>query len=96
MTPDVDLLILTDLNAALASIAQAGRLGKCGTRDLVEVVDGVGRRLALGLSVRFGWVKAHVGILGNERANAMAKAGGRPALLLQMTKGGMGAMWKQV
>lgn len=81
MASDVDLLVLTDSKAAVASIVQAGQLGKGRTRDLVEVVNGVGRHLALGLMVRFRWVKAHVEIQGNERVDTLAKVGCRPFLL---------------
>lgn len=96
MTLIQDLPILTDSKVTLASIVQAGRLGKGRTRDLVEVVDGVGRRLALGLTVRFGWVKAHVEMLGNEGADVMVKAGCRPSLLPQVTESRVGAILKRV
>ena len=42
---------------------------------MVAVADEVGRRGLLELSTQFGWVKAHAGIDGNERADLMAKAG---------------------
>lgn len=54
MTHEVDLLVLTDLKTAFMSIVQVGRQGMGRTRDFVEVVDRVGRRLTLALMVRFG------------------------------------------
>lgn len=60
------------------------------------LVDEIGRRTGEGLRVRFGWVKAHAGISGNERADLMAKAGCRESLLPQITEGGVRAMWKRV
>ena len=75
MLPDEDTLVLSDSTAALASISAAGRAGKARSRDLREVLDMVGDRSERGLKTRFGWCKAHVGIEGNERADAYAKAG---------------------
>ena len=74
MAPDVDVLVLSDSTAALRAIKRAAGSGRGRSRDLVEVVDEIGRRIMKGLSTEFGWVKAHAGIVGNERANLMAKA----------------------
>ena len=57
----------------------------------MEVVDEVGRRCRMGLSTQFGWVKDHVGIDGNEKADLMAKTGCRESLLPQVTEGGVRA-----
>ena len=35
----------------------------------------VGEWASAGVDLRFGWVKAHVGIEENERADALAKVG---------------------
>ena len=86
MAPEVDMLVLSDSTAALPAIVRAARSGRGRTRDLVEVVDEEGRRGWLGLSTQFGWVKAHAGIGGNERADLMAKAGCRESLLPQVRK----------
>ena len=75
MAAEVDMLVLSDSTAALQAIVRAAGSGRGRTRDLVEVVDEVGRRGQLGLSTQFGWVKAHAGIDGTERADLMAKAG---------------------
>ena len=96
MAPDVDVLVLSDSTAALRAIKRAADKGRGRSRDLVEVVDEVGRRIMKGLSTQFGWVKAHVGVVGNERADLMAKAGCRESLLPQVTEGGVRAYWKDV
>ena len=96
MAPEVDMLVLSDSTAALQAIVRAARSRRGRTRDLVEVVDEVGRRSLLGLSIRFGCVKAHTGINGNERADLMAKAGCSESLLPQVTEGGVRAYWKGV
>ena len=96
MAPDVDVLVLSDSTAALRAIKRAADRGRGHSRDLVEVVDEIGRHITKGLSTKFGWVKAHVGIDGNERADLMAKAGCRDSLLPQVTEGGLRAYWKDV
>ena len=96
MAPDVDVLVLSDSTAALRAIKRAADRGRGRSRDLVEVVDEIGRRITKGLSTNFGWVKAHVGIDGNERADLMAKAGCRDSLLPQVTESGVRAYWKDV
>ena len=74
MLPDKDALVLSDSTAALASIFAAGQAGKARSRDLCEILYMVGARSARGLGTRFAWYKAHMGIEGNERADAYAKA----------------------
>ena len=81
MAAEVDMLVLSYSTAALQAIVRAAGRGRGRTGDLVEVVDEVGRRGLLELSTQFGWVKAHTGIDGNERADLMAKAGCRESLL---------------
>ena len=81
MAPEVDILVLSDSTAALQAIKRAAHTGRGCYRDLVQVVDKVGRRSLMGLSTRFGWVKAYVGIDGNQRADLMPKAGCRESLL---------------
>ena len=96
MAPKVEMLVLSDSTAALQAIVSAAHSGRGRTRDPVEVMDEVGRRSLLGLSTRFGWVKAHTGIDGNERADLMAKAGCRESILPQATEGEVRAYWKDV
>ena len=81
MAPEVDMLVLSDLTAAQRAIKRAAHSGRGRTRDLVEVLDEVGRHSLLWLSTWFGWVKAQVGIEGNERADLMAKVRCRESLL---------------
>ena len=54
MTSEVDILVLSDSTAALRAIKRAASSGRRRTRDLVEVVDEVGRRSLLGLRTQFG------------------------------------------
>ena len=96
MTLEVDILVLSDSRAALRAIKRAARSGRGRTRDLVEMVDEVGRHSLLGLSTQFGWVKAHAGVDGNGRADLRAKAGCGESLLPQITEGGVSAYWKDV
>ena len=91
MLPDEDAVVLSDSTAALASISDAGRTGKARSRDLGDVLDMVGARGAQGLTTKFGWCKAHVGIAGNEEADAYAKAGCGGVSPPQMTEGGVRA-----
>lgn len=69
------VLMLADSKAAIKAIVTAGRTGNARTRALGALGTKVKRRKDLygADAVRFGWVKAHVGISGNEGADAMAK-----------------------
>ena len=92
MAPDVGTLVLTDLIASLLAIRRSASSGRGRTRELVEVVDEVGRSSQLGLNTQFGWVKAHVGVVGNDHEDQIAKAGGWQTLLPQMMKGAV--LWR--
>ena len=72
MLPDEDALVLSDSTAALAPVSAARKAGKARSRDLGEILHMVGTRGARGLTTRFGWCKVHVGIVGNEEADAYA------------------------
>ena len=75
MVGNTPVLLLTDSRAAIQTVRKARKRGVARTRGLAEVV----RRLAEideehgGGSAVLAWVKAHVGISGNERANGQAK-----------------------
>jgi len=73
---DQKVLILSDSQAAIAAVRKAGRPR---TGELKEVVEEV-RKMQKSLgpdAVRIAWVKAHVGIHGDEMADQMAKAGAK-------------------
>ena len=73
--PVAPLLVLSDSRAALAAVKNAVGVGKARMADLRAMVDLVGTCNEVGGVLRFGWVKAHAGVWGNERADALAKAG---------------------
>ena len=50
MAPEVDMLVLSDSTPALQAIKRAAHSGRGLLRDLLEVVDEVGRRSLMGLS----------------------------------------------
>ena len=72
--PEWEILIFSDLQAA---VRKTGRTGKARTAGLGGVILGVKKRQEdLGLdAVQLGWMKAHVGINGNEEADKL-EAGG--------------------
>ena len=94
--PVAPLLILSDLKAALAAVRNAASTGEARTADLMRVVDLVGEWALAGAELRFGWVKAHVGVPGNERADAQAKAGCEKDGPELVTEGGVRALWKRL
>ena len=54
MAPDVDMLVLSDSTAVLRAIKRAADRGRGRSKDLVEVVDEVGRCIMRGLCTHFG------------------------------------------
>ena len=67
------VLILADSKAAIAAVRKAGRTGKAKSWRLREVVNTIAEVREEGGEVKLGWVKAHMGILGNEAAQVVAK-----------------------
>ena len=94
--PVTPLLVLLDSKAALAAVRTAAVAGMARTADLRKVVDLVGSWAVAGTVLRFGWVKAHVGVWGNERADALAKAGCAGGGPIKATEGGVRALWKRL
>ena len=71
--PLEEVLILSDSRAALKAMRRAGIVGKGKFRDLRRLTAKLGRRKRLGLRTKFGWVKSHIGILGNEELMSLQK-----------------------
>lgn len=71
------VLVLTDSQAPISATVKAGRRGSHRTADLGKLLRQIKlKQEELGAdAVKVGWVKAHIGIPGNERADALAKEG---------------------
>ena len=88
---DNKVIILSNSKAAIQAVINAGRRGNARTKDLVQLGKDIRNRQSLyGLdNVTVGWVKAHVGIEGNERADEMAKMGATKEGRNHVTEGGL-------
>lgn len=97
---DKIVLVLSDLQAAIAAVKNAGRRRKARMRHLVKVMQQVKARtdrLGPG-AVRFAWVEAHISLPGNlnERADKLAKEGaGGEARRPGVAEGGLRQQWKK-
>ena len=88
------VLVLSDSQAAIASVWNAAVCGSARSVDLRAVVNMVREWTSAVVPIRFSCVKAHVGIVGNELANEMVRLGctrGDPPVV---TEGGVRALWK--
>ena len=94
------MIILTDFQAAIASIKKAGKTGKARTGELKSVMKRIkeGKRLLSSKAVSLGWVKSHVEIKRNEEADKKAKLGAKeedPTFPV-ITEGGLKETWKKI
>ena len=71
------ILILSDSQAAIKVIVKAGKRGRARTAALKEAIKGIAekqqREGGNKKAVMLAWIKAHIGINGNGRADQMAK-----------------------
>ena len=85
------MIIRSDSKAAIQAVINAGRRGKARTKDLVQLGNEIHNRQSLygPDNVTVGWVKAHVGIEGNERADEMPNMGLAKEGRNHVTEGGL-------
>ena len=67
-----EVQILADSTTAIAAVRKAGSTGRARFRHLREVVNTIAK-VRQGGEIQLGWAKAHMGILGNEAADVVAK-----------------------
>ena len=85
------VIILSDSKAAIQVVINAGRRGKARTRELVQLEGKIRdqRDLYGQDNVNIGWVKVHIGIEGDQRADEMAKMGAAKEGRNHVTEGGL-------
>ena len=72
--PVSPLLVLLYSRTAIAAVKCAAVGGHARIVDLRALVDLIRPCVDAGVDLRFGWVKAHMGNIGNERADDLAKS----------------------
>ena len=94
--PVVPVLLLSDYQAAISAVFNTAADGWAPTVNLKAVVDAVVEWDRSGVPIHLAWVKAHVGIRGNETADQMAKKGCRAIGDPQVMEGGVRTLWKRL
>ena len=94
------IIILIDSQAAIAAIKKAEKTGKARTRELRRVMKMIekGKRVLGPQAGSLGWVKSHIGIIGNKEADKKAKLGAKkedPTSPV-ITEGGLQETWKKM
>jgi len=74
ISPELKVLILSDFQAAIAVAKKAGKTGRARTCDLHRVMNEITKRQE-NLGPNAVWVKAHIGLAGNEMADQLVKEG---------------------
>ena len=69
---------------------------KSRAENFFLLMDVIGDWTDRGLPLRLAWVKAHVGVSRNERADEIAKVGCLTFGDQQVTEGGVRALWKRL
>ena len=86
--PVAPVLLLSDSPAAISAVCNAVASGWARTADLRAVADAIGEWDNRGVPLRLAWVKAYVGVAGNERPDEMANGVARPLGIHKWRRGG--------
>ena len=93
------ILILLDSQAAIKAMVKAGKRGRARTAALKDAIKGIAekqqREGGNEKAVILAWIKAHIGINGNERADQMAKEASVHQGGNKVTEGGIKAVWQE-